>query len=97
VQERPPRRLPVLGALRHGALLGPAAVTRLRQDDGLTELRREAGVRVLVASRVLVAADTLEPVAGAAAAVTDTEARQLLTAARAGAALFVLAHEAEVA
>lgn len=98
VVERPPqRRPPLLSALLHGAMLGPAATSRLREDDATRDMRRSAGVRVQSVSRLVVSADTLVPVAGVPAAVSETEARQLLKAHSGGPALVVLAHEAEVA
>jgi hypothetical protein len=100
VQERPTlRRPPLIRALRHGATLGPAATSRLRQDDTTRDLRRTPGIRLQVVGRVVAAADTLVPLAGVPAAQTDTEARQIIaTLPRdpAAAALVVLAHEAEV-
>jgi hypothetical protein len=78
-------------------MLGPAATSRLREDDATRDMRRSAGVRVQSVSRLVVSADTLVPVAGVPAAVSETEARQLLKAHSGGPALVVLAHEAEVA
>jgi hypothetical protein len=99
VLERPARRRPPLvGALRHGATLGPAATSRLRQDDATRAMGRSRGIRMQAVGRVVVAADTLTPLAGIPTAPTDTEARQILAAVTrdpAHPALVVLAHEVE--
>ncbi len=99
VEERPPkRRPPVIHALRHGAALGPAAASTLRQDDATRAMRRSPAIRLKAVGRVVAEAETLRPLPGVPVGLTDTEARQHLSAASGAGvrALVLQAHEAGV-
>jgi hypothetical protein len=96
--EEPPRkgRLAVLDALLHASGFGPAAISPLRRDDALRDLRNGAALRIDVIAQVPVLADTLEPLVDVATALTATEARQAMqmtAAGRAGDALVLSAYD----
>jgi hypothetical protein len=91
LDDTPPVRPILVGVLSHAFGLGPAAMSPLRRDEAAGALRAEPLVTLSSATRVLVDAATLVPVAGAPAGETETELRQ---AAGGAAVLVVDAYEA---
>ncbi len=94
VEERPPRRPGLAGVLVHAAALGAAGSSPLRRGDAADAARRSPLVTLSAATRAVVDAATLRPVAFPAARpeATETELRQALSGALPG-LLLVQAHE----